>query len=65
MDDPYLALFGLEGVEVDWSRVKASGGNPGPNPDSPADDAPAGPGVGNPGSPDDRDSDAPRSEEPG
>jgi hypothetical protein len=65
MDDPYLALFGLQGIEVDWSKVKASGGTPGPNPDSPGDDVPVGPGVGQPGSPDDRDSDAPKSEEPG
>lgn len=64
MSDPVLAVYGLEGVEVATLPVRASSPAPGPNPDSPADDAPVGPGVGQPGSPDDRDSDAPKAEEP-
>lgn len=63
--NPILATYGLEGVDVDWDRAAAWGKSPGPTADSPADDPQVGPGVGDPGSPDDRDSDAPRSEEPG
>ena len=62
--DAVLATYGLAGVEVAALPVRASEPNPGPNPDSPGDDAPVGPGVGQPGSPDSRDSDAPKSEEP-
>lgn len=65
MTDPVLATYGLEGVEVATLPVRASESTPGPTADSPADEAPVGPGVGDPGSPNDRDSDAPRSEEPG
>lgn len=64
MDDPVLATYGLEGIEVAALPVRASSETPGPNPDSPGDDPQVGPGVGDPGSPNDRDSDAPRSEEP-
>jgi hypothetical protein len=63
-DDPVLATFGLEGIEVAALPVRASSQTPGPNPDSPGDDPDVGPGVGDPGSPNDRDSDAPKSEEP-
>lgn len=63
--NPILATYGLEGVDVDWDRAAAWGKSPGPTADSPGDDPQAGPGAGDPGSPDDRDSDTPRSEEPG
>ncbi len=63
--NPILALHGLEGVEVDWERAAQWGKAPGPSPDSPADEEEVGPGSGDPGSPDDRDSDVPKSEEPG
>lgn len=63
--NPILATYGLEGVDVDWDRAAAWGKSPGPTADSPGDDPQVGPGVGDPGSPDDRDSDTPRSEEPG
>lgn len=65
MGNPILATHGLEGIEVDWDRASGWGQAPGPDADSPADDQEVGPGVGDPGSPDDRDSDTPRSEEPG
>lgn len=65
--NPVLMVHGLEGIEVDWERAERWGGSSGPAPDSPADDPEAGPGVGDPGSPNpaDRDSDAPKTEEPG
>lgn len=65
MKDPVLATYGLKGIEVATMPVRASSKTPGPSPDSPGDSPKAGPGVGDPGSPNDRDSDAPRSEEPG
>lgn len=63
--NPILACYGLEGVDVDWDRAAAWGKSPGPTADSPGDEPEAGPGVGDPGSPDDRDTDTPRTEEPG
>lgn len=63
--NPYLMCHGLEGVEVDWDEAAKWGKTSGPNPDSPAEDGEVGPGAGDPGSPDDRDSDTPRTEEPG
>lgn len=65
MKDPVLAAYGLEGIEVATLPVRASSKTPGPSPDSPGDNPKVGPGVGDPGSPNDRDSDAPKSEEPG
>jgi len=61
--DPYLATFGLPiADEIDWSKVGKT--KPGPDADSPADEPHAGPGSGDPGSPDDIDSDTPRSQRP-
>jgi hypothetical protein len=65
MNNPILACYGLEGIEVDWDKAGQWGKTTGPPPDSPADDQEVGPGAGDPGSPDDRDSDTPRTQEPG
>lgn len=65
MNDPVLATYGLAGIEVADLPVRASNQTPGPNPDSETEPSSVGPGVGDPGSPNDRDSDAPKSEEPG
>ena len=65
MTDPVLATYGLEGIEVSTLPVRASTKEPGPNADSEGDPSKVGPGVGDPGSPGSRDSDAPKSEEPG
>ncbi len=65
MKNPVLALYGLESVDVDWDRAEAWGKKSGPTPDTPADDSQAGPGGGgSDGSPDTRDTDTPKSEEP-
>jgi hypothetical protein len=60
--DPYLAFYGLQGIDVDYDKVgmlkRPTGPIPGP------EDADAGPGVGDPGSPADRETDTPRSERP-
>lgn len=66
MKNPYLALHGLEGVEVDWDEAAKWGGKTGPAADSQGDDGKAGPGSGQPGSPDrsDRDSDNRQGDEP-
>ena len=59
-NDAYLATFGLAAAKkIDWDKV-ATTKAPGPNADSPAPDAPVGPGVGKPGSPSDSKSDTPR-----
>lgn len=60
--DPYLAFYGLDGIAVDYDKVGVLKRPPGPTPGN--DDAERGPGVGEPGSPDDRDTDQPRSERP-
>lgn len=64
MQDPVLATYGMESIEVATLPVRASNQQPGPNPASDRDDPAVAPGVGDPGSPNDRDSDAPKSEEP-
>lgn len=64
--NPILMCYGIDGIEAELEQAALWGNTaPGPNPDSPADDSPVGPGVGDPGSPNDRDSDAPRTQEPG
>jgi len=63
--NPVLMCYGLEGVEVDWEQVAAWGNTPGPAPDSPGDAPEVGPGVGDPGSPEARNTNTPRSQEPG
>lgn len=63
--NPILMTYGLEGIEVDWDKAAMWGKTTGPAADSPADDQEAGPGVGDPGSPGSRDSDTPKSKEPG
>jgi len=63
--DPYLAMFELDVTErIDWSKVGMNRTKPGPKPMTDADETPVGPGVGQPGSPDDIDSDTPRTERP-
>jgi hypothetical protein len=60
--DPYLMTFGDPAQDdIDWSKtsVKAAGRKPDGTPD-----LPAGPGVGDPGSPDDTDTDRREDEEP-
>lgn len=62
-DDPYLATFGMKIAEkIDWAKVGSK--KTGPSADSPADPARVGPGVGDPGSPDDNKSDTPRRKRP-
>ena len=60
--DPYLGTFDMpEAEDIDWSKVSTKSG--GRNPDgTPA--LPAGPGVGDPGSPDDEDTDRPEDSKP-
>ena len=65
MKNPILATHGLDGVEVDWDEAAAWGNTSGPTADSPADDTEVGPGAGDPGSPESRDSDTPKTQEPG
>lgn len=60
----YLACYGLEGVDVDWEQAALWGSKSGPPADSPADPEEVGPSSSG-GGPDDRDSDTPKSEEPG
>lgn len=63
--NPYLMLFGLPVAdEVDWDEAARWTGKTGPAPDSTADESPIGPGVGEPGSPDDNETDTPRSQRP-
>jgi hypothetical protein len=53
-NNPYLELFGRPGTEdIDWEQVKAYSGKTGPGADSEGADPNAGPGVGDPGSPND------------
>lgn len=62
--DPITAFWGLPGLEaIPYDKIKPTKAN-GPKPASGGDDAPAGPGVGEPGSPESRDSDAPKGDEP-
>jgi hypothetical protein len=63
VQDPYLMLFNRPGTEgIDWDKVKPD--KSGPAADSPADTPQAGPGEGQPGSPDDNETDTPRSQRP-
>jgi len=58
-DDPYLATYGLDiQNKIDWAKVGSK--KPGPSATSPADEPRVGPGVGDPGSPNDIKSDTPR-----
>ena len=65
LQDPVMACYGLQGIEVEAMPVRASTSTPGPSADSPGDPTKVAPGVGQPGSPSSRDSDAPKAEEPG
>lgn len=61
--DPYLASFGMpEQDDIDWDKVKST--MPTGRPAEGTDDLPAGPGVGDPGSPDDEDTDRPEDSKP-
>ena len=60
--DPYLAFFGEpEADKIDWAKtsVKAAGRKPDGTPEMPV-----GPGVGDPGNPDDEDTDRPEADKP-
>jgi hypothetical protein len=64
--DPYLSLYGIDGkdgIAIDYDKVGASKKPPGP--DAGPEGGKVGPGVGDPGSPGSRDSDTPKSKEPG
>lgn len=63
LQDPYLALLGLvDKLDIDLTKIKTA--KPGPAPESQGDEPNSGPGVGDPGSPDDNDSDVPRTDRP-
>lgn len=63
--NPMLMLYGTpEYKTIDWEKVGEWGKSTGPAPESSADDPEAGPGEGDPGSPDDRETDVPRTERP-
>lgn len=63
--NPILMCYGLQGVEATLEKAAMWGNVPGPAPDSSADPSKAGPGTGDPGSPSSRDSDTPKTKEPG
>lgn len=61
---PQLALHGVKAADkIDWDKVTPT--KTGPNPDSQAPKSKVGPGKGQPGSPNDRDSDTPKRKTPG
>lgn len=63
--NPVLMLHGLPEAEtVDWEKASQFPGSRGPGAKSDADDPESGPGEGEPGSPDDRETDEPRSQRP-
>lgn len=63
LQDPYLAVFGLdEAVEIDWDKVKTT--KPTGPAAGPGQPGRAGPGVGSPGSPGSADRDTPKSKTP-
>lgn len=65
MKDPYLALWKVPGTEeIDWDKVGSIERGPESKTDT-SSEPNAGPGVGDPGSPDDRRGDTPRDEQPG
>jgi hypothetical protein len=62
--NPMLMAYGTKGYEdVDWDTVAKFPAKAGPGSDSPADDSQAGPGKSS-GSPDDNETDTPRSKRP-
>ena len=63
--NPVLMCYGLEGVEAVLEKAAIWGQKTGPSPDSTGTPAQSGPGVGDPGSPNDRKSNTPKSKEPG
>lgn len=65
MKNPILACHGLEGVDAVLEEAAMWGNVSGPAADSPADPGEVGPGAGDPGSPSSRDSDTPKTKEPG
>jgi hypothetical protein len=63
--NPVLMMHGLpEEKKIDWDKAMPQPVVPGPAPDSTADDPERGPGQGDPGSPDDRETDTPRTQRP-
>jgi hypothetical protein len=53
--DPYLMLYGIEEIEIDWAKVGIAGKQTGPSPDNAGESDPqSNPGQGDPGSPGDR-----------
>lgn len=64
--NPILAFYGVDALTVHYDKASQWGKTkPGPESTSDGDATPEGPGVSDPGSPNDRDSDAPKTEEPG
>lgn len=62
--NPYMMLFGTpEFDKIDWEMVLKFSGKTGPS-GKPGEEPSVGPGVGDPGSPDDNDSDTPRTQRP-
>lgn len=62
--DLYSATFLMpEQSQIDWDKVTTKNG-PGPDPASPAQGSPVGPGTRNPGGPGDGKSDRPKSQQP-
>ncbi|WP_373067566.1 hypothetical protein [Gemmatimonas sp.] len=63
--NPMLMLYGTpEYDKIDWETVSKMPSEPGPAPDSPADTPESGPGQGQPGSPDETETDTPRTQRP-
>jgi len=63
--NPMLMLYGSpEYNKIDWEMVSKMPKETGPGADSPADTPKSGPGQGEPGSPDDRETDTPRTQRP-
>lgn len=62
--NPRLILHGVPGADdLPWDEIMPKA-QPGPKPGSDADPQEAGPGAGQPGSPDDNDTDTPRTQRP-
>ena len=63
--NPMLMLYGTDEYDkIDWEMVSKMPKTTGPAEDSPGDTPESGPGRGDPGSPDDRETDTPRTQRP-
>lgn len=64
-NNAYLMTYGLPiHDKINWEKVAALGGKPGPGPDSPTGKSTVGPGVGQPGSPGNSESDTKKTKRP-